>query len=216
MAAEKTEVLLIGPPKPVIVNGLAPAFNLHQVRRRQGPRAVLRRDRAAPARHRDVGHLGAHRRRLHGALPAARDRLVVRRRLRPYRRRLGRRARHHRHQHAGRAHRGGRRHRARAAAVHRARVPAGRALPARRQVGAEGLSAQQGDAAQPHGRAWSAWAASARRSRAGSRPCRCRWSITRDGRRRACPTGTIPSSSTWRATSTCCWSSRRAARRPGT
>src|SRR5262245_64944775 len=28
MAAEKTEVLLIGPPKPVIVNGLEKAFNL--------------------------------------------------------------------------------------------------------------------------------------------------------------------------------------------
>src|SRR5256886_7992714 len=28
MAAEKTDVLLIGPPKPVIVNGLAGAFNL--------------------------------------------------------------------------------------------------------------------------------------------------------------------------------------------
>ena len=33
--------------------------------------------------------------------------------------------------------------------------------------------------------AWSAWAASARRSRAGSRPCRCRWSITRAGRPQA-------------------------------
>src|SRR6266852_2136121 len=28
MAAEKTDVLLIGPPKPVIVKGLKPAFNL--------------------------------------------------------------------------------------------------------------------------------------------------------------------------------------------
>jgi len=28
MAAEMTDVLLIGPPKPVIVNGLARAFNL--------------------------------------------------------------------------------------------------------------------------------------------------------------------------------------------
>src|SRR5262249_15840440 len=28
MAAEKTDVLLIGPPKPVIVNGLSGAFNL--------------------------------------------------------------------------------------------------------------------------------------------------------------------------------------------
>ena len=64
--------------------------------------------------------------------------------------------------------------------------------------------------AQPHRRAWSAWAASGRRSRAGSTPCRCRWSIIRGGRRRACPTGTIRTSSTWRATSTCCWSSRRA------
>jgi lactate dehydrogenase-like 2-hydroxyacid dehydrogenase len=30
MAAEKTDVLLIGPSKSVIVNGLAPAFNLHK------------------------------------------------------------------------------------------------------------------------------------------------------------------------------------------
>src|SRR6266508_5487467 len=30
MAAEKTDVLLIGPPKPVIVNGLSGAFNLVQ------------------------------------------------------------------------------------------------------------------------------------------------------------------------------------------
>src|SRR5947208_17116129 len=28
MAAEKTEVLLIGPPKPVVVNGLTAAFNM--------------------------------------------------------------------------------------------------------------------------------------------------------------------------------------------
>ena len=28
MADEKTDVLLIGPPKPVIVDGLAPAFEL--------------------------------------------------------------------------------------------------------------------------------------------------------------------------------------------
>ena len=33
--------------------------------------------------------------------------------------------------------------------------------------------------------AWSAWAASARRSRAGSRPSACRWSITRAKPRRA-------------------------------
>ena len=30
MANEKTDVLLVGPPKPVIVNGLAAAFNLIQ------------------------------------------------------------------------------------------------------------------------------------------------------------------------------------------
>ena len=38
----------------------------------------------------------------------------------------------------------------------------------------------------------------------------------RDGRRRAWVTGTIRSSSTWRAMSTCSWSSRRGARRPRT
>jgi hypothetical protein len=30
MSAEKTDALLIGPPKPVIVDGLAGVFNLHR------------------------------------------------------------------------------------------------------------------------------------------------------------------------------------------
>ena len=50
--------------------------------------------------------------------------------------------------------------------------------------------------------AWSAWAASARRSRAGWRPSACRWSITAAIHRTASLTSITRSSSTWRATST--------------
>ena len=40
--------------------------------------------------------------------------------------------------------------------------------------------------------AWSAWAASARRSRGGSTASRCRWSTTPAARGRTCPTAIIP------------------------
>ena len=50
MAAEKTDVLLIGPPKPVIVNGLAGPFNLIKFSDAKDRDEVLRRDRAARAR----------------------------------------------------------------------------------------------------------------------------------------------------------------------
>ncbi len=149
---ENADVLLIGAPKPTIVNGLEPGLHLAQAGRRQGPRQVPRRRRAARARHGGGGDLAAGRRRVHVALPQARDRLQLRRRLRPCRRQMGRPARHHRHQHAGCAQRGGGRHRHRPAAQHGARISPGGALPARRQVGGTRLSAHQGDAARPHRR----------------------------------------------------------------
>src|ERR1700719_1134568 len=31
MASEKPDILLLGPPKPVIANGLAPLFNVHRL-----------------------------------------------------------------------------------------------------------------------------------------------------------------------------------------
>ena len=52
--------------------------------------------------------------------------------------------------------------------LHGARVPAGGALPARRQMGRARLSAHQGDAARPHRRHGRHGRASARRSRGGS------------------------------------------------
>ena len=66
MPAEKTELLLIGPPKPVIFNGLDPAFNLIRLPAGEGLREKFFAETAPRhPRHRDVGHLGAHRRRLH-------------------------------------------------------------------------------------------------------------------------------------------------------
>ena len=106
--------------------------------------------------------------RADGEAAEARDRLHLRRRLRPRRRQMGGRARHHRHQHAEGAQRGGRRHRARPDPLHGARIPAGRALSARRQVARARLSAHQGDAARPHRRHGRHGRASVRRSRAGS------------------------------------------------
>ena len=153
MAAEKTAVLLIGPPKPVIVEGLASPVQPAQAARAERARELFRRVALAGARHRGRRHEERVDGPFMSAFSPARDRFELRRRLRPCRCRLGRRARHHGHQHAGRAHRGGRRYRARPAAVHGARVAAGRALSARRQVDAERLSAEQGDAARPHRRA---------------------------------------------------------------
>ena len=152
LMTDKIEVLLVGPPKPTIVNGLAP-FTVHRLRRREGPRRAARRTSrraCAPSRRACTSE------KIDGALMAklpqleivstfgvGYDHIDVT---------MGGRARRHGHQHAAGADRGGRRHRARAAALHRARVPAGRALSARRQVGRERLSAHQGDAAQPHRR----------------------------------------------------------------
>ena len=152
MAGEKPDVLLIGARKPVIVGGLESeghvalsarsqgSGRLHKIGRRQDPR-----DRG-----RLYGEQG--RRQFHAALSQARADFELRRRLRPHRRQMGGRARHHRHQHAGSAERGSGRHRARPAALHGARISAGRALSARRQMDREAISAHQGDAAQPHRR----------------------------------------------------------------
>ena len=217
MAAEKIDVLLIGPPKPVIVNGLDARFNLHQVLRRQGPGEILRRDRAARARHR--------RRRPPRSASTAPSWRGFRssRSCRP----SASATTMSTPQWAG-AHGITVTNTPDVLTEEVADTALGLLLCTVREFPqaerylragkwrAERLSAQQGDACATAPSGWSAWAASARRSRAGSRPCRCRWSIIRAGRRRACPTGTIRSSSTWRATSTCCWSSRRAARRPRT
>ena len=50
MAEEKIEVLLSGPPKPTIVNGLAP-FTVHRLADAKDRDALLQGDRPARARH---------------------------------------------------------------------------------------------------------------------------------------------------------------------
>ena len=153
MAAEKAEILLIGAAKPVIVGGLEPSFDRSQADRGQGPGCLPEGCRAAHPRYRDRLYLQQDRRRLHVALSEARNRVELRRRLRPCRRQMGRRARHRRDQHAGRAERGSRRYRARPAALHACanfRRPIVICAPAngsRRR-----LSAHAGDVARPHRR----------------------------------------------------------------
>ena len=123
----KREIVLFGPLKPLVVKGLEAACTVHK--------AAEAKDRDAFfAAHADVRAIACSATTemipasLHGALSQAADRGELRRRLRPYGRQIGGRARHHRHQHARSADRGSRRHRARAVALHRARISAGRAL----------------------------------------------------------------------------------------
>ena len=153
MAGEKPDVLLVGNKKPVMVKGLEGKVTLHYLIDAAGQGRLPQIDRRQGARHRrrlyrrasiDAG--------IHAALSQARADLQLRRRLRPCRRQMGGRARHHRHQYAGGAERGSGRHRARPLALHGARIPAGRALCARRQMDGGAISADQGDAAQPHRR----------------------------------------------------------------
>ena len=132
----RTEVLLVGPSRPVIAKGLS-TFTVHSLT------DADREARLASSRPcaRD-GRLGdaAGRRRAHGPAAQPRHHRELRRRLRPCRRCRGRAPGHRRHQHARRAHRGGRRHRDRPALVHGPRVAAGRALSARRQMARARLS----------------------------------------------------------------------------
>ena len=150
--ADKADVVLIGVPKKLIVDGLSGPFNLHVIPkdampRRSSPRSAPNVRGAAV-----TGAPDKHDGRRDGALSEARVRVELRRRLRQHRRQICDRARHHRHQHAGGAQRGGRRHRARPAALHGARIPAGRELPARRKMDGAAISAEQGDVARPHRR----------------------------------------------------------------
>ena len=202
MAGDKPDVLLVGAKKPVMMKGFEGKVTLHDWLDAPGQGRFPQGARRQDPRHRRRLYRQQGRRRFHAAVPQARADLELRRRLRPHRRQMGGRARHRRHQHAGRAQRGGRRHRARPAAVHGARIPAGRPLSARRQMAVGALSAVARRRCAIAPSAWSAWAASARRSPSASRPSACRWSTTRAIRRPASRTNIIPSFSTWRATST--------------
>ena len=130
----RSEILLVGPASRCRRRARS-RFHRPRPRRSAGSR------RASSPRSRHVRGIAvtrrssrSDRRRRSCALAQARDRCELRRRLRPYRRQWAGAARHHRHQHAGRAQRGGRRYRARPAALHGARIAAGRALSARRQM----------------------------------------------------------------------------------
>src|SRR5262249_21472228 len=41
MASEKPDILMVGPPKPVIANGLAPLFNVHRLFEAQDREAFI-------------------------------------------------------------------------------------------------------------------------------------------------------------------------------
>ena len=95
MATDKPEVLLVGPLKPVVVDGLEAVCTVHKVAEAKDRDALYRRA-FARARHRVQRHAVSQiPGEPDGALSQARDRLDLRRRLRPYRRQMGRRARHH-------------------------------------------------------------------------------------------------------------------------
>ena len=123
MPGDKADVVMFG-PKPIIEEALtkAPGLHLHRAWAAPDHDAFIAKIAPTVRAHRGGRRARPRRRRLHVALPQARNRVELRRRLRPHRRQMGGRARHHRHQHAGRAQRGSRRHRARPAALHRARI----------------------------------------------------------------------------------------------
>ena len=146
--ADKADVLLIGPKKPLMVEQLGAAFNLHMAADAKdfdkfisevGPR--IRGIALSVTTERAPGALMAQLPRLEivSTFGVGYDHIEVE---------WAGDARRHRHQHAGCAQRGGRRHRARAAALHRARTAAGGAVPARRQMAGEGLPADAGDLAR--------------------------------------------------------------------
>ena len=151
MPGEKPDVLLMGTKKPVIVGGLTNAVNLHPLEDAKDKDAFLKFHRGQGARDRGVADRAQDRRRPDAAVPEARARLDLRRRLRPCRCEVGRRTWHHRDQHPRRPQRRGCRHRAWPAALDGARTAAGRALPPRGQMAVWQLSADQ-HAARPHRR----------------------------------------------------------------
>ena len=50
MASDKPDILLMGPPKPVIVNGLAPLFNVHRLAEAKDRDALIGGTRRRDAR----------------------------------------------------------------------------------------------------------------------------------------------------------------------
>ena len=151
MAANKADVLLLGPAMPLIVEGIEKNFTLHKLFEAKDHDATIaelgpRVQADGGRRRRSCRHQG----RLAVEIAEARDHFELRRRLRPHRRQMGGATWRHRHQHARRARRRSRRHRARPLAHDRARIAAIRALSARRQVDRRRLSADARNVARPH------------------------------------------------------------------
>ena len=164
---------------------------LHRLWRAQNREATL--EAIAPrirADRRDLAH-GASRRRVDAPPAESRDRREFRRRLRPYRRRLGGRARNHRHPHARRARRGRRRHRDGADARRGAAAAAGRALSSRGALAERALSAHR-LAARTHDGHSGARAHRQGRSPGARRPSGSTSSITAARRRTTRPISIIP------------------------
>ena len=181
MPGEKADVVMFG-PKPIIEEALTKARPaIAQSLGSAGSGGLHRLDRPERARDRGGGRPRPGRRRADGALSQARDRVELRRRLRPHRRQMGR---------ASTASWSPTR---RTCSTRRSPIPRSACCSARcaicRRPSATCAPATGRSMATTSSRprcatappASSAWAASARRSRAGSTPCRCRWSITRAG-----------------------------------
>ena len=152
MAGEKPDVLLIGATKPVMVKGLEPKVTPALSGRCQGPGRIPQIDRRQV---RAIAHRlyrEQARRRVHAAVAEARESFEFRRRLRSYRRQMGRRTWHHRHQHARSAQRRGRRHRARLLLCTVREFPQAERYLRAGKWPAGSYPLTQGNAAQPHRR----------------------------------------------------------------
>ncbi len=185
MAGEKPDVLLVGAKKPVLMKGLESKVTLHHWLDAKDKDAFVK----------EVGNkikaiaiaYTANKvdEKFSQAVSPSRAGFELWRRLRPYRRQVGRRARHRRHQYARGAERGSRRYRASACCCARcANFPSRSAFCVRENGHKDTIrSRRQRCATAPS--AWSAWAASARRSRSAWRHSACRSFITAASRKRA-------------------------------
>ena len=140
MAGEKPDVLLIGAGSRFMVHGLEPKVTLHYLLEAKDPEAFIK-------------SIGDKIRAIAMAYTANKLDAAFMQRFPKLEQissfgvgydhvdaKWAGAARHHRHQHAGRAQRGSGRHHARPAAVHGARISAGRTLSARRQVDAADIT----------------------------------------------------------------------------
>ena len=110
-ALKPPDVMMPSRGMGVVDDLIAERLPLHRLWLEADPRSVARKAGAAAAGDRLERASGPDRRRCHEPAAKARNRRQFRRRLRAYRREMGRRAWDHRDQYAGRARRRSRRHR---------------------------------------------------------------------------------------------------------